>query len=216
MPEPNRGAADLLNAPNTLTMLRLVLALVFFVFIPLAHQTRNYTLWYVLALAIFLLAIFTDWLDGFLARRWHQETAFGRVADPFVDKLLICGAFILFAIYHKEEADAAGAVKYLVNVTPWMVVIVVGRECLISALRGYAESRNVKFGANVWGKQKMVFQSMAVGALLLHHGMLNTHFAYAVATAALLWLAVGWTVLSGILYVVRAGRVLGNEPETRK
>ncbi|RKY25177.1 MAG: hypothetical protein DRP79_06905 [Planctomycetota bacterium] len=219
MSETKRGYVDLLKIPNLVTMFRVLLAFAFFLFIHFASSTGEHRLWYLIALGTFLLAAATDWLDGFLARKYDMETAFGRIADPFVDKLLVCGAFILFAFYHlkgnpylRSVEDAAGTQKYFVNVAIWMVIVIVGREFLISALRGYAESRNIKFGANVWGKQKMIFQSAAICAILLHQAALNYHIGFAIGTTILLWLAVGWTLLSGILYIQRAARVLSNGP----
>ena len=216
MSDTNRASGNLLNIANILTMLRLLLALVVFFTIRLARLAdtpEGRSLWYLIGLAIFMLALATDWLDGFMARRFNLETTFGRVADPFVDKLLVCGTLMLFAIYLdgnpylKPEGE-----KYLANVAPWMVMVIVGREFLISALRGFAESRNIKFGATFWGKQKMVFQSIAICAVFLHQAVLNTHPAFAVLTTVLIWLAVGWTLLSGVLYIFRARRVLANEP----
>jgi phosphatidylglycerophosphate synthase len=218
MSETKRGYGDLLKIPNLVTMFRVLLAFAFFLFIHFGHTPGNRTTWYILALGTFLLAAATDWLDGFLARKYDMETAFGRIADPFVDKLLVCGAFILFAFYLKGNPylrsveGTAGTQRYLVNVAIWMVIVIVGREFLISTLRGYAESRNVKFGANVWGKQKMIFQSAAICAILLHQAALNYHVGFAIGTTILLWLAVGWTLLSGILYIQRAARVLSNGP----
>ncbi len=213
MSDTNRASGNLLNIANILTLLRLLLALVVFFTIRLADTPGGRPLWYLIGLAIFMLALATDWLDGFVARRFNLETTFGRVADPFVDKLLVCGTFMLFAIclngnpYLTPEGE-----RYLANVAPWMVMVIVGREFLISALRGFAESRNIKFGANFWGKQKMVFQSVAICAVFLHQAVLYTHFAFALLTTVLIWLAVGWTLLSGVLYIFRARRVLANEP----
>jgi phosphatidylglycerophosphate synthase len=215
MSETKRAYSHLLYAPNLLTFSRVILAAIFFVFIPLGRGGVHQSAWYLLALLTFLLAVLTDWLDGYVARRYHLETAFGRVADPFVDKLLVCGGFIMFAFYlpgNPYMAPEAEGTKYLANVAPWMVVIITGREFLISALRGYAESMNIKFGANVWGKQKMFFQSVAICAILANHAVFDYHAAFAWFTTALIWLAVAWTILSGVLYISRAKRVLKNEP----
>ena len=215
MPETKHGRSALLKAPNLLTFSRVLLAIVFFVIIPVGHDDAHQSSWYLLALATFLLAVLTDWLDGYVARRYHMETAFGRVSDPFVDKLLVCGAFIMFAIYlhgNPYMTLEEGEQHYLANVAPWMVVIITGREFLISALRGFAEARNIKFGANVWGKQKMVAQSIAICAILAQQAVFNYDRILAALTTAQISLAVASTILCGLLYISRAKRVLKNEP----
>src|ERR1700722_4188253 len=86
------------RVPNVLTAVRLILAGVFFVMLSwYQYQGRGDPTLLNMALVIYLLALFTDFLDGYLARRWKAETAFGRVVDPFVDKILVCGAFVFFA-----------------------------------------------------------------------------------------------------------------------
>jgi len=217
MPETKHGYAALVNAPNLLTLSRVLLAIVFFVIIPLGGRwdTSHQSFWYLTALVIFLLAILTDWLDGYVARKYHLETAFGRISDPFVDKLLVCGAFIMFAIYlagNPYMISESGRHFHLANIAPWMAVIITAREFLISALRGFAESRNIKFGANVWGKQKMAFQSIAICAILAQQAIFNYRPAFAAAATVLIWLAVVSTILSGVLYIFRAKKVLKNEP----
>ncbi|MGR3311700.1 MAG: CDP-alcohol phosphatidyltransferase family protein, partial [Candidatus Brocadiales bacterium] len=112
-----------INLPNKLTMSRLVLAIIFFVFL-------SYRL-FDMALGAFVLAGFTDWLDGYLARKQDLLTEFGRIADPFVDKIVICGGFIIL-ILHAQTVLA-----------PWMVVVIVAREFLINSLRSYSEMKNV-------------------------------------------------------------------------
>ncbi|MBQ1277950.1 MAG: CDP-alcohol phosphatidyltransferase family protein, partial [Thermoguttaceae bacterium] len=77
------------NVPNVLTMARIVLALVMFALIPFKF--------YVAALVLFVIAALTDFVDGWWARRFNQKTQFGRIMDPFADKLLVCGTFIYFA-----------------------------------------------------------------------------------------------------------------------
>jgi CDP-diacylglycerol--glycerol-3-phosphate 3-phosphatidyltransferase len=211
MSETKRAYSHLLNAPNLLTFSRVILAVAFFIVIPPEESGASGALWYLIALAIFLLAVVTDWLDGYVARKYHMETALGRIADPFVDKVLVCGGFIILAIYLKGGPYMSSP-HGLVNIAPWMVVIVTAREFLISALRGFAESMDIRFGANVWGKQKMVIQSVAICAILAQHSFFYGYAAFAWFTTALIWLAVAWTILSGVLYISRAKRVLKNEP----
>ena len=103
------------NLPNRLTLSRLLLAIVFFIFLSYRY--------YNVALGAFLFAWLTDWLDGYLARKKGLLTDFGRIADPFVDKIIVCGGFILL-IQHARDIMPS-----------WMVVVIVAREFLVNSLR---------------------------------------------------------------------------------
>ena len=135
----------MLNVPNVLTMARLVLSIVVFVLVPLGC--------YFSALLVFIVAASTDWVDGYWARRFNQVTQLGRIFDPFVDKIIVCGLFIFLA----AERDPPS------GITAWMAVVVVGRELLVTALRGFIEQRGGDFSAKMAGKLKMVFQCVAGG-----------------------------------------------------
>ena len=92
------GKSSFANLPNQITVARLVLSLVFFILLGIVgHGTDSETRQVILnwSTALFMLAMFTDFLDGYLARRWNIESTFGRIADPFVDKIVICGSLIL-------------------------------------------------------------------------------------------------------------------------
>src|SRR3970282_2810187 len=135
------------NRPNRLTLSRLLLAIVFFIFL----SYRCYTI----ALIAFSLTLSTDWLDGYLARKKGLLTDFGRIADPFVDKIIVCGGFILL-IRHAHDI-----------IPSWMVVVIVAREFLVNSLRSYSESKGIEFGATIWGKEKMFIQSFTISMILL-------------------------------------------------
>src|SRR5437879_13063125 len=109
-------ANTILNVPNVLTTARFVLSIVVFVLIPLEH--------YLAAMIVFIIAAGTDWIDGWWARKYHQVTKLGRIFDPFVDKIIICGTFIFLA------AEPYSGVR------PWMAVSILGRELLGPAIRG--------------------------------------------------------------------------------
>ncbi len=176
------------NVPNQITLLRLLLSVAVFVAVPLGH--------YVIALLLFLLAAATDWLDGYWARKHNQVTKLGRILDPFVDKLLICGAFIYLA-----EMPRSG-------ITAWMAVVVVARELLVTVLRSFLEAEGIDFSAKMAGKLKMVFQCAAVVASLLALSYSTTPTWLAFSLTVLVWLAVISTVYSGIGYVMQASRLL--------
>ena len=185
------------NAANLLTLSRLLMAGVFFLLIALKS-------WW--AVPVLVLAGVTDFLDGWVARKWNQQTDFGRIADPVIDKVLICGGFI-FLVKHSEGI-----------VMSWMATVIVARELVVTGLRSLAESRGTEFAATIWGKSKMVVQSVALGWVIL----LITVFKPAadapappwmVTTAyVLVWTAVVVTVMSGLVYLIQAeGLVRGRK-----
>src|ERR1700722_2169126 len=137
------------RVPNVLTAVRLILAGVFFVMLSwYQYQGRGDPTLLNMALVIYLLALFTDFLDGYLARRWKAETAFGRVVDPFVDKVLVLGSFVFFAGKNFVIPDSAAlreaahlahrqmVLQTITGVAPWIVVLLLARELLVTSLRG--------------------------------------------------------------------------------
>jgi CDP-diacylglycerol--glycerol-3-phosphate 3-phosphatidyltransferase len=184
------------NVPNQLTAARLALSIAVFVLIPLRL--------YFPALVVFALAAGTDWIDGWWARTYKQVTKLGRVFDPFVDKILICGTFIFLA----AEPDS--------GIYAWMAVVVMGREMLVTVLRTMVEQSGGDFSAKMAGKLKMVFQCLAVGASLV--GLMYLRGGSKVSTEdngwlywtlhISAWLAVLSTIYSGLEYVFAAARTL--------
>ena len=183
MPASSRAVSNRIwTIPNQITTARLVLSIVVFAAIGLRA--------YLTGLIVFIVAAATDWVDGYWARRYNEVSKVGRIFDPFVDKIIICGSFIFLA----AEPDS--------RIVPWMAVVVVGRELLVTALRGAIEQAGGDFSANFAGKLKMVFQCAAVIASLLvlwykphvPHGL-------DMAAVSLIWLAVLSTVYSGGIYV---------------
>lgn len=194
-----------LNLPNQITITRLLLAIVFFVLLSQYSQKTPRPGMLDVAAVIFIIAAITDFLDGYLARKWGQVTALGRVLDPLVDKVLVCGAFILFA--GQPFFDETG--HNVTGVHAWMVVVIVGRELLVTGLRGFNESLGISFGASVYGKLKMWMQSIAAPAILLivaHEEMLGA--AAEPAKKTLVWLTVIVTALSTVGYLVRSRHIL--------
>jgi len=200
-----RSGKTLLQIPNILTISRFVLSVVLFSLIFGSSKYEGQNGWFIAALCTFLIAGITDLLDGYIARRCGQETDFGRIADPFVDKILICGTFIFFVLYldgdpYMKSGDYA-------NITGWMVVLIVAREFLISALRGYAESKKIRFGAIGWGKRKMFLQSLTICAILAQHAFLVGAREFRIAVTILIWLTVAISLFSGLMYINRARKV---------
>lgn len=211
MPEPVTPAPWKHRTPNALTIARVILAAAVFVmlsgFVGPASQDGLVAdrTWLLVAAAFFIVAAITDALDGHLARRWNVVSMFGRVVDPFADKVLILGSFICLA--GPMFADPRGGM--LSGVHSWMVVVILARELLVTTLRGVYESRGVDFSATASGKFKMILQSIAVPIILL-----TLAFDPAEPRSAARWVVImmAWTTLvvtawSGVPYVLRAWRV---------
>lgn len=192
------------NLPNQLTSLRLLLAVILFGFITAEYYTVSFVL--------FIVAAGTDWLDGYFARRYGQVTTLGRILDPFADKVIICGTFTFLLV-----APGMGETPY--GLRAWMVVVVVGRELLVTALRSFIEDRGGDFSATMSGKLKMVLQCVAAaaGIFVLRYADPHVTTPEWVATVPLwvrgvfvgsLWAAVLLTVYSGLIYIQMAVRLL--------
>ena len=188
------------HIPNLLTILRLVLAAAFFVVMAIFDRTAL-NAWLFVAIALFAFGAITDALDGYLARRWQVVSKFGRVVDPFADKVLVLGGFIFLA-----GPNFAG----LSGVAPWMVVVILARELLVTTMRGAFESEGIDFSANIWGKWKMILQSVVIPVVLLIISLGTwdaepKHWTLWLRDG-LVWLTVIVTVLSGAPYVTAAIR----------
>lgn len=196
-----------LNLPNKITVARLGLSVVFISLLS-QYSQRSPQVWMLqAATAIFVVAAGTDFLDGYIARKRGLETPLGRILDPLVDKMLICGAFILFS--GEGFVDAAG--RNVTEVTGWMVVVIVGRELLVTGLRGFNESVGKNMGASIHGKLKMWMQSVAVPVVLAAIAMEGLWFTPATATiikGVFVWLTVLITALSAVHYLVRSKYIL--------
>jgi CDP-diacylglycerol--glycerol-3-phosphate 3-phosphatidyltransferase len=205
------------HVPNLLTGGRLLLAGVFFCMLAVYQYEGRGDPWYLnTAFIIYCVALFTDFLDGYLARKWNVEGAFGRVVDPFVDKVLVIGSFTFFAgknFIIPHTADVPGpsmVVKTLTGVAPGMVVLILARELLVTTFRGMSEAGGQNFGAAFSGKLKMVFQSVTILVILVYVNYLpwlRDHHYELVARRlrdVCIWGTLAITVFSGLLYVQRA------------
>jgi CDP-diacylglycerol--glycerol-3-phosphate 3-phosphatidyltransferase len=152
------------------------------------------------ALIVFVLASITDWLDGFLARRLNQQSAIGRNLDPLIDKVLTGGAFIYLLPVRESQ------------LLPWMVTVVIGRELLITGIRGIMETQGVKFGADWFGKLKTVLQMTALVVILvvlwLKTFTLQANFVAGlqVLQIVMIYLMLGATIGSGLQYLAKAAK----------
>lgn len=168
-----------MNLPNKLTMFRVILIPFFIVF--LLAPITPYDKW--IALAIFLIASFTDLLDGKIARKYNLVTNFGKFMDPLADKLLVCSALICLIELNK--------------IASWMVILIIAREFIISGFRLVASDNGVVIAASYWGKFKTTFQMAAVCLLIADIPSLYP------VTQIVLWIAVILTVVSLIDYLLK-------------
>ncbi|MCD7884069.1 MAG: CDP-diacylglycerol--glycerol-3-phosphate 3-phosphatidyltransferase [Lachnospiraceae bacterium] len=167
-----------MNLPNKLTMLRVCLVPVFVV-LMLAEGIPYGNIW---AGVLFIAASLTDTLDGYLARKNNLVTDFGKFMDPIADKLLVCSAMICLVAQEKLAA--------------WMVIIIIGREFIISGFRLVASDKGTVIAASYWGKFKTVFQMIMIVMLIYDFGEVWNHLALAVT-----WIALVLTVVSMIDYL---------------
>jgi CDP-diacylglycerol--glycerol-3-phosphate 3-phosphatidyltransferase len=202
------------QVPNQLTLLRLILAAVFFVVLnQYRYAAAGDPFVLPVAIAIFILAAITDSLDGYLARRWNVESTFGRIMDPLCDKVLVIGAFVYLAgprFVDPQAVEAGSFFTMITGVYPWMVVLILTRELLVTSVRGELENSGVQFGANVFGKLKMILQSFSIPILLaiVWLNPVADRQWLAWVRDILVYLTIIVTVLSGVPYVVRAAHVL--------
>ena len=164
------------------------------------------------------MAAFTDWADGYLARKLDAVSAFGRIMDPFCDKLLIMGALIYlagprFIDPSALESDAMlwGMIpgNMISGVYPWMVVVMLARELLVTGIRGEMEGRGIEFGAKLSGKLKTVLQMIIVPTVIVFIAALTIHPEWTWLRRlrdVLVYATVIVTVISGVPYVTHSIR----------
>lgn len=179
-PNAEVPVGTLRDVPNAITAARLMVSVACFAAMGVGA--------YAVALVLFLVAAGTDWADGDWARRWGPITKLGRVLDPLADKLLICGVFTYLAAIPDSQ------------VAPWMAVVVLGRELLVTTLRAMVEGGGGDFSAKWIGKWKMVAQCVAAGLSLLTISAWAVPGLPASLVSFAVWLAVGLTLLSGWTY----------------
>ena len=188
--------------PNILTMGRLVLTIVFLVMILFAP--RYYADGEVpfpgfldVAFILCVIAGLTDIADGIAARRLNVTSKFGRMVDPLADKILVCGAFICFAIIGQPKLfDLSSGVLMAIH---WSVAgILIAREVCVTVLRHIAESRGVNFAATASGKIKMFLQSFAIGTVIIKMAHVQTAAWGYWFTTVVFTLMLVITVISGI------------------
>ncbi len=191
------AASPILNLPNILTLTRIAAIPLMATLLMSPSQPAGF--W---AAAVFSMASVTDWLDGYLARRMGIVTIFGKFLDPIADKLIVMAALIMILPYGRIPA--------------WMVLVILGREIIITGLRGIASSEGIVIQASDLGKYKTIFQIVAIIGLLLHY---DYNWLFGIEQQLLhvnmhnvgmffLWIATLLTVWSGVDYLVRFIRII--------
>lgn len=182
-----------MNLPNKLTLLRMLLVPVFMVFVSMGqYGTSDFdTTWYLVAGVVFAAASFTDFLDGYLARKWKMVTDFGKFADPLADKLLTTVAFL----YMMRDGVCA----------PVVLAIILAREFAVSGLRMVAASAKdgKVIAANMWGKVKTVMQMLTIVFYFFAAALAGPDAVGTVSSVAnwLCWGVAAVTAISGIKYL---------------
>ena len=174
-----------MTIPNILTCIRVLLIPVFLV---LAYQpSLKCAIW---ALVVYIVACCTDFVDGYLARKWHQITDFGKFMDPVADKILVLAALMIFV----EQGTVPG----------WAAVIILGREFIVSSLRMVAAASGKVIAANWWGKVKTCITMITWMLLRLDPIMLGSISLQSL----LVWVTVAITAISGITYITQNKAVI--------
>ena len=173
-----------MNLPNKLTMLRVIMIPFFVVFMLMdGMASARY-----IALALFVVASFTDFLDGNIARKHNLVTNFGKFMDPLADKLLVCSALI--CLIETGQLPA------------WYVIIIIAREFIISGFRLIASDNGIVIAASYWGKFKTVSQMIMIILMILNIPALS------VVTTLFYWIALVLTVVSLVDYIKKNFQVL--------
>ncbi len=183
-----------MNLPNKLTLLRIILVLVYLVFMYVNIPFR-----YTLALAVFLMASITDALDGNIARKHNLVTTFGKFADPLADKVLVLAALAALADIGNSPVNGI------------VITIIAAREFMVSGLRLVTAEKGVVVAAGIWGKLKTAFTMVTIVVmqfwlmLQMDFGLTDLSegvtFGVYVVLWALVWISVFLTVMSGWVYL---------------
>lgn len=175
-----------MNLPNRLTILRTLMIPVFLFFL-LTDYAGNCSKW--IAVIVFILASLTDFLDGHIARKYNLVTNFGKFMDPLADKLLVCSAMICFIELDKLPA--------------WIVIIIIGREFIISGFRLIAADNGIVIAASWWGKAKTISQMIMIILLVADFGGV-----FDMIGQVMIYLALVLTVVSLVDYIAKNKQVL--------
>lgn len=184
-----------MNLPNKLTIVRVIMIVPFIVFL-LGGQAgwfgENTMIADAIAFVLFVTASLTDLIDGKIARKYNLVTNFGKFMDPLADKLLVCSALI--------------ALVEMSRIPAWVVILIIGREFIISGFRLIASDNHVVIAASYWGKFKTTFQMIMVCMMILNVG--RFWFPFQVLTDIIMWISLALTMISLVDYIMKNRDVL--------
>ena len=188
------GTAVGRRAPNIITFLRVLLVPVFVVL--MVDPTPGQNLW---AAAIFIFASLTDWLDGYLARRYCAQSKVGMLMDPLADKILVMAALVMLC-----------ATSPFPRIPAWMVVVLLAREFIVSGLRSMAAVTGIVVPASRWAKHKTAWTMLAISFLLIEepYQIFGLTINFHTSGYVFLWLALFFSVITGAAYTYNLRRVL--------
>lgn len=182
--------------PNILTFMRFALTIIFLGMILYSPSAANKPLLLDIAFVVFVIAEVTDIIDGKIARKFNVRSKLGRITDPLADKMLVCGAFVCFAIIGEPRLFSFS--RGVLALIQWSVAgILILREAYVTLLRHITESRGLVFPSVSTGKVKGVVQAFAIGTVIIKMGHVQTAtWGYWFTTAAFL-LMLAFSVISG-------------------
>jgi len=194
------------HLPNLLTFGRLLLTVLFLGMLLYSPGAQDRTFLFDASLVVFIIAGLTDIIDGPIARKLHFDTKFGRMLDPLVDKVLVCGAFVCFAVIDQPESLFNWSPISL-HIIRWSVAaVLIIREGFVTILRHAAEAKGIDFRAVASGKIKMLIQSFAIGTVLVKAAHVQTatwgHWFTTITFAVMLAV----TIISGFSATRRTAR----------
>jgi CDP-diacylglycerol--glycerol-3-phosphate 3-phosphatidyltransferase len=189
--------SGLLNLPNILTLGRIAAIPILVILLFLDSRAAGF--W---AALVFSAAAITDWLDGWLARKWEVVTVLGKFLDPLADKLIVMAALIMLIPLGRVPA--------------WAVFLILAREMVVTGLRSIASSEGIVIAASDLGKYKTIFQMVAIIGLLLHYdyywlfGLKWQVFHASMQTAGIFFFYVAFvlTMWSGADYLIKFFKVI--------
>lgn len=188
-----------MNLPNKLTISRILLIPIFIIILSVPLDLGSWDIgenelpvMHFIAALLFILASTTDWVDGYIARKYNLVTNLGKFLDPLADKLLVSAALILLV-----ELELAAA---------WIVIIIISREFAVTGLRLVAAGEGIVLAAGQMGKLKTATQMIAIILLLLHNYPFS-YISFPLGTV-MLYLALLFTVISGVDYFIKNRHVM--------
>jgi CDP-diacylglycerol--glycerol-3-phosphate 3-phosphatidyltransferase len=187
--------------PNILTFGRLILTIIFLLMILLSPRPP-FPGFLDIAFIILVIAGLTDVIDGLIARKLNVTSKFGRILDPLVDKVLVCGAFVCFAIIGEPKLfNLNGHILALIH---WSVAgILIARDVYVTVLRHIAEARGINFAAILSGKVKLFLHFFAIGTVFIKMAHVQTAMWGYWFTTVTLFIMLIVTIISGLAYQIR-------------